>query len=461
MNGADHALAAADAIPESGRPGMAWPALPGPNNAVFLSILHQLEDSQWWPADALARRQFAQLETLVAHAFDTVPFYRERLKSLVTLPRGALDAAVWRSIPLLTRDDLAEAEESILSRALPESHGVTEHERTSGATGKPVSVQSTGLVRLFNNAFATRWRGWAAWDHAGTLATIVSAAPDQALPPDGVTDPGWLPLFHTGPSLTLNMRSTIDEQIDWLVRTKPHYLLTYPSNLRALALECAERGIILENLRGVATRSEALDDGLRDLCREVWRVPLTDAYSTVEAGMIALQCPDHAHYHLQAENVYVEVLRDDGTPCAPGEFGRVVVTKLHNFATPLIRYDIGDIAEVGPPCACGRGLPVLSRILGRTRNLLTYPDGRSIRPRLNEGFVDQPAIRQFQVRQPTADKLEVRFVVRRPLTPEEEAYTRRALTDYLGYPFAIEIIYVDALPRAASGKWEEFVSALS
>jgi phenylacetate-coenzyme A ligase PaaK-like adenylate-forming protein len=61
----------------------------------------------------------------------------------------------------------------------------------------------------------------------------------------------------------------------------------------------------------------------------------------------------------------VEVLDEEGRPCAPGETGRVVATSLNNFAMPLIRYETGDTAEVGAPCPCGRGLPVLTRIMGR------------------------------------------------------------------------------------------------
>ena len=76
----------------------------------------------------------------------------------------------------------------------------------------------------------------------------------------------------------------------------------------------------------------------------------------------------------------MEVLDNHGRPCKEGETGRVVLTDLHNFTMPLIRYEIGDYAEVGPPCACGRGLPVLARILGRSRNMLTLPAGDRIWP---------------------------------------------------------------------------------
>ena len=114
-----------------------------------------------------------------------------------------------------------------------------------------------------------------------------------------------------------------------------------------------------------------------DETMEAWGVPLSDMYSGREVGYLALQCPQHDHYHVMSEGNFLEVLGDDGRPCQPGETGRVVVTTLHNYVMPLIRYEIGDFAEVGEPCPCGRGLPVLTRILGRQQNMLTLPTGES------------------------------------------------------------------------------------
>jgi phenylacetate-CoA ligase len=103
----------------------------------------------------------------------------------------------------------------------------------------------------------------------------------------------------------------------------------------------------------------------RNACREAWGVPLAHIYRAEEVGPLALQCPEHEHFHVQSEQALVEVLDAQGMACAPGETGRVVATPLNNFAMPLIRYEVGETAEVGAPCACGRGLPVLTRIMDR------------------------------------------------------------------------------------------------
>ncbi|MCH8037825.1 MAG: tetratricopeptide repeat protein [Proteobacteria bacterium] len=207
--------------------------------------------------------------------------------------------------------------------------------------------------------------------------------------------------------------------------------------------------------------SETLDPAVRESCMRVWNATLSDAYSSEELGMIAFQCPENTHYHLQAENLFVEILDEEGALCAPGQVGRVVVTDLHNFAMPLIRYEIGDYAEAGEPCPCGRGLPVITRILGRTRNMLTLPSGEQIWPAFAKALREAlPQLRQAQLVQRTLDEIEVRLVVARPLTPREEDRARRALGKALSDAFAYRFVYVDEIPRSAAGKFEEVKSAL-
>jgi len=167
------------------------------------------------------------------------------------------------------------------------------------------------------------------------------------------------------------------------------------------------------------------------------------------------------HYHVQSENLLIEILDQSGAPCGPGEAGRVVVTTLHNFATPLIRYDIGDYAQPGVPCPCGRGLAVIERILGRVRNMLVLTNGERYWPSMNLNRVHRIApILQLQSAQVRLNELEIRLVVRRPLTRLEES----ALIEHIGanLPDRLEIVlrYVGEIPRSAAGKFEQFVCEL-
>jgi phenylacetate-CoA ligase len=191
-------------------------------------------------------------------------------------------------------------------------------------------------------------------------------------------------------------------------------------------------------------------------------VEVVDLYSCNELGLVALQCPGHRHYLVQAENLYVEVLDAADRPCAPGEVGRLVITDLHNFASPLIRYDLGDHAEVGGPCPSGRGLPVLTRIMGRSRNMLTLPSGDRMWPTLTAGlFVENAPVRQFQLIQHSREAIEVRLVVTEPLTQEQKDRLGLALESKLGTPFAFTFTEVDEIPHAPSGKYEDFRSELT
>jgi phenylacetate-CoA ligase len=140
----------------------------------------------------------------------------------------------------------------------------------------------------------------------------------------------------------------------------------------------------------------------------------------------------------------------------------VVATALHNFATPLIRYDVGDWAEVGPPCPCGRGLPTLRRILGRTRNRMVLPDGRarwaltgSIR------FGDLP-VAQAQLVQHSRERLELRYTSKQgPLAPDHEQIVRQIVQDCTDPGFVIDLSHIEGrLDNAANGKFEEFVSKI-
>ena len=180
---------------------------------------------------------------------------------------------------------------------------------------------------------------------------------------------------------------------------------------------------------------------VRECFEKSLEIPVVDLYSAREVNVVALQCPDNPHYHVQSEAIFVEVLDDNRQPCAPGQIGRVVVTPLHNFATPLIRYEIGDFAEFGELCSCGRGLPVLKRIMGRARNMVTLPSGEKIWASISGGkLVEVAPIQQIQLVQRKLDEIDVNLVVPNTLNAGKECQLRAALIDMLGYPFGNYIV---------------------
>jgi phenylacetate-CoA ligase len=273
-------------------------------------------------------------------------------------------------------------------------------------------------------------------------------------------------LLPTGNTVMFDIRHTVGEQLQWLERQQPDYLLSYPSNLASLAEACITNPIQLKNLRSISTLGEILTPKHRQLFRQVWGVETHDVYSAEEVGFMAVQCPTGEHYHVQSEHVIIEVIDKNGLPCKPGESGRVVVTSLNNFAKPLIRYVIGDLAEVGPACVCGRGLPVINKISGRIRNMFVRPNGETFWPVMpnpgKEASAKMPAVRRYQYVQKSPEWIEIRIAVEDgPYPADVEAAIIKAMQKEYGYPFHITFAYMKEIPSRGREKYEEFMNELT
>ena len=359
---------------------------------------------------------------------------------------------------MLDRRGIQQHAEALVNPRLRGVHGQVSEAHTSGSTGTPVRFLRTDLTSHFWRAFTLREHLWQRRDFSGTLAAIRSNIEDGRSANWGQATEN---LIATGPASLLNIRADIDAQLDWLAAENPHYLLTHPSNLNALARRALERGVGLPRLRQVRTFGEILGADTVALCRRAWNAGIADVYSSEEAGYIASQC-ERGRYHVQAEGVLVEIVDDAGHACAAGVSGRVLVTTLQNFAMPLIRYDIGDYAAFGEPCPCGRGLPVLAHIHGRKRNMLRLPDGTTHWPSFpEERWVGLAPLTQVQVVQKALDHVVLRVCATRTLEADERAQLVATFQDTLRFPHRISIDEVAAIPRAANAKFEDFVSEIA
>lgn len=448
---------------ESTLPDIAWPAAVSGRGMASLSILFQLERSQWWSADRLLVAQQAQLKRLLDHAGRHVPFYHRRLGKMADVDGDSFWQA-WRGLPLLTRQHVQRAGDNLFSRALPDGHGELTEVYTSGSTGKPVRALRSDLWLLMWSAVTVREHLWHGRDLSGKLAAIRDSTKGKALHPDGERLDSWgfstADIFRTGPGVSLNITTPVDDQLEWLLREEPDYLLTHPTMLDRLIRRSIDLGLRPERLQQVLTISEILAPGLRELCRAAWGARVVDTYSTRETGYLALQCPDTDHYHLQSETALVEILDSESRPCPPGAIGRVIVTPLHNLAMPLVRYDIGDHAEVGEPCPCGRGLPTIRRILGRRQNMLRSSEGDRW-PLLSSDDIGKllalAPIRQYQFAQTHPDRIEVRLQTPRPVTDEEARGIVGWAEARFGREFRYDLAFPAELSRTTSGKFEDFI----
>lgn len=438
-------------------PGVAWPPLFSTRTASLAAAAQQFEASQWLDGEEIARNQFRQLAVVARHVAIHSPLFRERLEQAGLTVEGLATLEGLSRLPPLTRQQVQSTGRPIHIDALPEGHAPVHQVNTSGSTGEPVIVRRTAINRLHWLALTLRYHLWSEPDFSGRICAIRANMKSFGEDKDWGA-PASL-FFDTGPGLRIDIELDVSRQIAMLREFRPNSLIVYPSNLAAILDELDAKGLDLPGLERLRTIGETLAPDLRMRAAERLGVRLFDCYSSEEFGYIALQCPDGELYHVMSETLIVEVVDGEGRPCGEGDTGRVLVTDLHNHATPMVRYAIGDYAEVGPQCPCGRGLPTLKAIVGRERNMIVRPDGTRHWPLTGyKRYREIAPIVQYQMRQHAPDRIEVRMVVERPLTQAEEAALTAWLHEKLRYPFRLDFIYFEGrLPAGPNGKFEEFM----
>ena len=439
-----------------------WPVVRLGLAAEIATLTAELGQSEWLAPQALEARQMQQFNNLLAFAVKHSPYYAMRFATAGASLGDFHSTESLQALPLLSRQDLQAAGENFFCSRVPSDQGKVAETQTSGATGEPVVVRKTGISQLFWHAHTLRNHAWHEIPY-DVRYTSIRANVTEYQERQNWGAP-FIFLYETGRAQIIPITMPVDEQIRRLEDFQPQTLLIYPNNLKALAQRWQEDGCKLSGLTRIKTIGETLTDEVRQAVVELDRgIILIDGYSSQECGAIALQCPQGAGYHVMSESLIVEILDAEDEPCAPGETGRVVVTDLQNLASPVIRYDIGDYAQLGESCSCGRGLLKLDRILGRQRNLIVKPNGDRHWPLVGfHDFATIAPIRQYQMVQETLHRVAVRFVTDEPLTPEQKAAFARHIQKSLGYDFEMVIVdQRDDLPRLASGKFEEFISKVA
>ena len=442
-------------------PGSVWPSLFSTKNASLAALVAQLEDTQYWSADKIEAAQRRQLLVLAHHFEKHSKWFRERLAQSGLTVETLGEPGGLQKLPLLGRREAQALFTTQHVTDLPPGHVPVSRASTSGSTGEPVIIWKTAVNRLIWLGLQVRYYLWNEPDFAGKYCAI--RANQFRFGEEENWGTPMASLFDTGRLQMMSIETDIHEQVKRLRDFGANSLLIYPHNLSCILDALDQAGETLPDLRRVHTLGETLSPELVERARADHNLTLCDNYSTEEVGYVALQCPDGAGYHVMAETLIVEVLRDDGSACAPGEVGRVVITDLHNHATPLFRYVIGDMAEAGSPCGCGRGLPTLGRIQGRFRDMIVKPDGTRHWPLVGStGFRDIAPITQFQFIQTSREAIEVRLATDRPLTPSEVEALTKHIHMKLRHPFVLDFSYwKDGIPLGPNGKFEEFKSLIA
>ena len=424
-------------------------------SADIMARLEELRVSERLPLAELARHQRTMLLAVARHSAKNSRHFAARMKAAgLDAPALAKEGELAR-LPPLTREELVRAGDALFCKYCPPSHGSIAATSTSGSTGEPVTVRRTGRCGLQWLAFTLREHLWHNRDFSGRLAVL------RATISEPIETPDWGPpcslLFRTGAGSAMPATRSVQEICQWLSAFDPAHLLVLPSTLAALVADMAQTGQRLSRLKSIRTLSETVHPELREATSRVLGVPIHDSYTSQEAGIMATQCAEGS-YHV-SETILLEVLDAAGQPCGVGQTGRIVVTDLVNFATPLIRYEIGDYAEVGAPCACGRSLPVIRRFLGRERNLVLLPDGARHWPMVGfHHWGEAYPVRQFQFVQLDRTTILARMSASGRPDSAQEARLTAIIQKALHHPFDIRYEWHETpLPRGPGGKFEEFI----
>jgi phenylacetate-CoA ligase len=446
--------------------GNRWPPLPeGSLGQVWAAYL-TLDRTQWLSRNELERHQLIQFRSLLDHCVQHVAYYRELLAK-----RGIESGSIqsmddFRRLPLLSRRTWQEQFDQLQAQQLPEGTVALDEDNTSGTSGVPVRILKTNIFYLWWLAFYLRDLEWCGLDPTGTMAAIratLRTGPDLERILQGERMPSWNSilerLVEMGPLHGMDIGQDPRRQLAWLAEVDPDYFLSHGSNLELLAHILADEPRRFPRLRVIQAISETLTEESQSLIEAAFGAVVKNVYSCAEAGYLASPCPQGHGLHIHAENVILEVLDDADQPCQPGETGRVVLTVLHNFRTPFIRYEIGDLVTLAPePCPCGRALPLLLRVIGKRRPLFRLAGNRL---KHSSGLVHAISVigghHQHQVVQKALDHILVRIVPSKDWTAEHAQQLEQAVREFFESPVRIDLEIKDRLELPRSGKLQSMI----
>ena len=417
------------------------------------------------PPERLAAIQSRRVRRIVAHAYDTVPFYREGMARAGLTPADFRTADDLERLPLATADDLARDPERFCARSHQPGDGV--ELLTSGTTGHRKRV-------VYDRRYV--FMAWAAAQRRRDVVSRLTGIPRHArtlefrIPVSTATilleeqrrhsfAPSWMVARrHVHP-----VTSTVAAAIEAVNAVAPDVIHAYGTFAGSLFREAARAGFPIHRPRLVIAHSDALPPADRTLIEEGFGVPVISMYVAAESGFIACQCEQRRGFHIDVDRVAVRVVDAEGRRVPSGQQGEIVVSNLTNRATVILNYRLGDLVTLSErPCPCGRTLPTLDGIDGRTANTFAMPDGSSRRavPILIE-MQARPGVLQVQLRQERLRSFVVRAVLGSGADREEFVrLARRLMSEALGDDAEVAIELVARIPPDANGKVRAVVNGV-
>jgi phenylacetate-CoA ligase len=393
---------------------------------------------------------------MLDHAARHVPYYRE----LWSARRRAGDGRPWDVLanwPLLEKPTLRQNPRAFVADDCAFSSLF--RDQTSGTTGTPLDIwRSRAGVRSRYALFEARYRHWNGFtrhDRWAILGGQLVTPASRQRPPFWVWNAALRQLYLSSQHLA---PGRAEVYLEAMKRYGVRYLWGYTSSLCVLAHEILEGGLAAVGLEMVITNAEPLSDAQRKTIEAAFECPARETYGMVEFVAAASEC-EHGALHAWPEVGELEILEGEN-PSGPGSMGEFVCTGFQNPEMPLIRYRVGDSGQApdwNHACACGRRLPVLRNLRGRTNDVVIAPDGRRVFW-LNPVFYGQP-VREAQIIQQSLDRIQVRYVPGNGFDLIARRTIRRRLIERLG-PMQVDFEAVERLPRGPNGKFQAVVNRL-
>lgn len=398
-----------------------------------------------------------ELQKMVLHAFDKVPFYKQ-LYSHAGWTREQLATITVNEInklPFLEKDAVRQYGQTDLMATDYDKDG--EYFGSSGSTGTPTKIYfSKTTHQRWSAAFEARIRHWAGVDYhtpRGMIGgrRVLPNANDG--PPyyryNRVEKQVYYSAYHIAPT-------TVYDYVDGMKKYGVQYMNGYAVSNYLLALFIKKAGLQAPKLKAVITSSEKLTSEMRSVMEEVYQCKTYDSWSGVEACALVSEC-EYGHLHSSNDTGLLEIIDADGNEVAEGEMGEVVCTGFLNYDQPLIRYRIGDRMTKGKgTCACGRQMPLIQDIEGRTEDVVTGPDGRQM-VRFHGIFIGIPAIERAQVIQHALNHLELRIQNQEDISAAELQLMVTRIESQLG-KVRVDIQQHQHIEQTANGKYKAVIS---
>lgn len=426
---------------------------------AFHKYLNWLEKSQWWSLGHQIEYQNSQLKRIINLAYEQVPFYTQRLNKLGLKPQEIQTVEDLQKLPLMTKEDVVAAGETIYNQYIPKSRLI--HGHTSGTTGSALTLAYTRDCVQF------QWAVW--WRHRARFGMTIknrgaNFGGSLIVPFSQKHPPFWREnrVFNQTVFSQYHLTNEFFKHyLQKLNQDRYDYFAGYPSNIFLLANYLAETRQKLQHPPSVVfTGAENLEENQRDLITEHIAKP-TDEYGAAEYAANASKC-ECDYYHIDMEFGLMEVIPLQGLEQSDERIrGNVVVTGFTNPAMPLVRYMLGDIATYLPnfKCPCGRQAPVLECIDGRSDSYVVTRDGRRV-ARLGFLFKNKPWIKESQIRQSRPGEITIKLVPRKSYTPDDLDRLLKDCRLRLGDDMKVELDFVQEIPRAASGKFRAVISTV-